>query len=67
MKKYTDEDLQKALDEYSGKSEDELINDLSGFNVNAAEFDSFAEMMLPMLDDTQKKRLEQIRKMLLGD
>ena len=61
------QDVQEKLDEYGKKSEDELLRELTGLNINSEEFKSFCEMIEPMLSDDQKKRLEEIKRLVISD
>lgn len=65
MNKMTEDEFRRSMDSYSGKSEDELMTELSGFNISKSDFDSFMEIMLPMLNEEQKKRLYEIRESII--
>ena len=65
MKNMTEDDIRRNVDMYSEKSEDELLSELSGFNIGESEFDDFMNMMLPMLNDEQKAKLLSIKNELM--
>ena len=61
------QEMQDKIDEYGKKSEEELLRELTGLNINSEEFKSFCEMIEPMLSDDQKKRLEEIKRLVISD
>lgn len=67
-----DEKLQKQIEECSGKSESELIDELKkakadGAKIDASGFDEFKAAILPMLSEEQIKKLEELKKMFESD
>lgn len=65
---YNNDDWEKLMGEYSGKSEDELMNELMSTiheqtkngSFNVASFLELCEMIDPMLSNSQREKLSKI-------
>lgn len=54
----------KLKDEYSGKSQDELFDELQKVSKNIKDKDKVLEKLKPLLNGKQKEKLDQILKKL---
>ena len=71
-KKYTHDDLQKIIDEYSGLSEDRLMSEFLKLTLEKkrrgelsnSELEVLRNTLMPMLNNEQKIKLNQILEMV---
>ena len=63
--------VQDAMNHYSGKSSDELMRELKGFReagvIDDASLENVAEKIAPMLTPEQQQRMEHIMRQLRGE
>lgn len=66
------EDIRSTMEQYEGKSEDELLQDLfaqvdqekENGGISKESLDAFATQVMPMMDATQRSRMQQVLGML---
>ena len=67
MDKINEEEIQKQFNDYSAKSEDQLMTELQSADINPDDLSAFYDFIMPMLNRQQADKLSNIMRAMKNE